>query len=218
MSKKKFDSYEWSEFMNQFFDRTGYEMWHDGADPSVVLKLNAEELKEAENMLIESTKEDGMWPTLGLVLMKSKKVVPLLKEKLDSNSDIIRIRAADALEQIEDTGEFISILIDELFNAPSSYDRLEAAMILRKYPTERVVEALLNGMTDIDYLVRYHSSESVLKIYGLPPDISGHKEIFKYICSKSDKEEPIPEDYAKAVSLMKDVLKDKRFTDYLNKK
>ncbi len=218
MSNKKFDSQAWKRFVNEFFDRSDYMQWHDGIDASVLLALNAEELIEAEDMLIQSTKKDGMWPTVGLGLIKSKKAITVLRDKLDSPSDIIRIRVADALEQIEGTGEFIPTLIDELLSAPSSYDRLEAAMLLRKYPTELVVEALYKGMTDIDYLVRDHSSESLLNIFGLPDDISVYKEIYKYICSEDDNEEPIPEDYATAISLLKDLFKDKRFTDYLNKK
>ncbi len=218
MSNKKFDSQAWKRFVNEFFDRSDYMQWHDGIDASVLLALNTEELIEAEEMLIQSTKKDGMWPTVGLGLIKSKKAIPVLRDKLKSPSSIIRIRVADALEQIEGTGEFIPILIDRLFNAGSEYDRFEAAMDLRKYPTEPVVEALYKGMTDDDYLVRDHSSESLLNIYGLPDDISEYKDIYKYICSEDDIGGPIPEDYATAVSLMKDLLKDRKFTDYLKKK
>lgn len=124
----------WETFMNEFFKRSSYIQWHDGIDPSVLLKLSKEELAEAEDLLIDSVKNGGMWPTVGLATIKSEKAIPVLKEKLKTSKGILKIRIADALEKIEGTRDYLRILIEELRENPSPYDRLEATMNLGDYP------------------------------------------------------------------------------------
>lgn len=150
--------------MYEFFDRDNYIMWHEGVNPEVVLELKGEELREAEDLLIDSVKKDGMWPTNGLVVLKSKKAVPVLKEKLRSNlSSVIRIRVAYALEKIDGTGEFIDILIEELLGTHFWGDKIETAMLLKEFPSEKVRDALYKSMVDSEYLVRKHSGDSLLE-------------------------------------------------------
>lgn len=213
MAKKKeqqFNSPAWNRFMNEFFDRSDYMQWHDGIDPNVVLQLNQEEKTVAEYMLIELMQKDGQWPTRGLGMMKSKKAIPALKEKLENSNGIIRLRVAFALEQIEEDGKYIKYIIHELKENPSPYDRFEAAMNLREFPTEEAIEALFDGMTDKDYLVRYHSSDSILYIYGFNPDVFEQKEIFNEIRSKKEGKKTRKEDYLKAVKLMTDLVQNKK--------
>ena len=214
--KEKKRSHEWGRFMYQFFDRTPYMMWHDGVDANVVLELKDEELKEAEDLLIESAREDGMWPTRGLAVLKSKKSISMLKEKLSMNpSSIIKIRVAYALEKIEGTGEHVNLLIEELLSAPFWGDRIEAAMLLKEFPSETVRDALYKGMMDPDYLVRNHSGDSLLGIHGLEPEICEHQEIFKNLCADKKELKNAPELHAKAVELLKEKLKDKKLKKYL---
>jgi hypothetical protein len=102
MKKKK--SPNWQIFMNEFFERSSYMQWHDGIDPSILLKLSKEELAQAEDLLIKSVKNDGMWPSVGLATIKSEKALPVLKEKLKKSKGALKIRIANALEKIEEIG------------------------------------------------------------------------------------------------------------------
>ena len=222
-SKKKRSS-EWGNFYYEFFGRSAYEQWHDGIDPNVVLALKGEEREEAEKMLIQSAKEGGMWPTKGLAVMKSKKALPVLKNRLAKlNYGVERIRVAEAIVIIEENAENVAIILDELDNNPSPYDRLEAAMVLRKFPRQDVVDALYKAVMDPDYLVRNHASESLLAIHGLPADIASYDEIFIYICYDEDyvkragdkldpklKGKDVDIVHAQAVKMLKDLFKDKK--------
>lgn len=161
--------------------------WHDGVNPDVVLNLEGEERDEAEDLLIQSIKEGGMWPTKGLAVMKSKKAVPILKEQLKkAGYGSIRIRLAEALALIEEAPEYVDILIDELKNTPSEYARLEAARLLRKFPRADVVDALYGAIMDPSYLVRSHATESLLAIHGLTTSIPEYKEFVQFIYYSED--------------------------------
>jgi hypothetical protein len=61
-----------------------------------------------------------------------------------------------------------------------------------------VIAALYDAVSDEDYLVRNHASESLLAIHELEPMISGHKEIFHLICTDIDPEKNITEKDAAA--------------------
>jgi len=210
----RFNSNEWNWFVHEFFERSDYMQWHDGVDPSVVLKLNDEERELAEDLLIESMKENAQWPTRALAMMKSKKAIPTLKEKLKNSWGIIRLRVAFALEKIEENGEYIKYILHELRENASPYDRLEAAMNLREFPTPEVIEALYAGMLDEDYLVRNHSSDSLLGIHGFPPDVYKQKKIFDLIRTEKEKGKTTSEDYKLAVKLMKEKVKNRKPKPY----
>ncbi|NVM02467.1 MAG: HEAT repeat domain-containing protein [Candidatus Helarchaeota archaeon] len=212
--EKKKRSSEWHRFMYEFFERSAYEQWHDGVNPNVVLDLVGEEREEAENMLIESVQKGGMWPTDGLAALKSKKALPILKKKLNNAPPPTNVRIAEAIEEIEGSGEYVSVIIDELLTGGSPYDRLEAAMVLRKFPTQEAIIALFKGVLDPDYLVRNHSSESLLAIHGFEPEISKHREIFKLICADEERSggQNLVELYEKAAEMLKKLFKNKKRT------
>ena len=158
-----------------------------------------------------------MWPTRGLAALKSKKAIPVLKKKVENSQGIIRLRNAFALEKIQQEGKYLPVIIEELKNNPSHYERLEAAMNLRHFPSQQAVQALYEGVRDKEYLVRYHCSESLLKIYGLVPDIAQHDEVFSYIVRESKDGQNTEEEYAKAVKLLKEKFKNKTLKPYTNK-
>ncbi len=214
----------WNRFYYEFFERSAYEQWHDGINPNVVLELKGEERAEAEDLLIKDVKKGGMWPTKALGLLKSKKALQVLKDELKKYAfHVLRIRLAEAIEEIEESGDYVSVIIDELLNDPSEYTRLEAAMVLRKFPRQDVIDALYKGVMDKDYLVRNHASESLLKIHSLNPSISEYKEIFQCICFDKNFEknyqgkEPLKyrgKDYdivhAEAVNMLKKLFETKK--------
>jgi len=172
--------------MDNFFGDP-YMMWHDGIDPTSVCGLEGAERDQAEDMLIESMKEGSYWAPMGLRELRSQKAVPLMKEMLPSIEGVLLIEIAIALNVIEDTLEYNPYILHVLREYPSPYTRLKAAMKLRDFPTPEVIEALFDAVSDEDYLVRNHASESLLAIHGLQPTISEHKEIFQLIIVDYDK-------------------------------
>lgn len=189
--------------MEEFFNKSIYYQIHNGVGylPEVILDLDDKEKAEAEDLLIESVKKGDMWPTKGLACLKSKKALPILKEKIKNSPPVLRIRIAAAIEDIEGSGEYIPVLISEFLSARTS-DRVEAAMVLGNYPTQEVIDALFKGIMDPNYLIRNHSADSLLKIHGFKPYISEYKKIFECIMSSSTKELN-----AKAVELLKNLFK-----------
>nr|MDO8113865.1 tetratricopeptide repeat protein [Candidatus Sigynarchaeota archaeon] len=132
-------------------------------------------------MLIASL-PGGMFAPNGLALLHSEKAVPALEKALETaGMGVIRIRVADALEQITMSGRYVPVLIECLRSCPSEFDRLEAAMALKNYNRPDVENALLDAVADIDYLVRYHASNSLLWLHGLLEDISSYEAIFDKI-------------------------------------
>ncbi|MHA1299158.1 MAG: HEAT repeat domain-containing protein [Candidatus Helarchaeota archaeon] len=222
MPKKR--SAAWERFYYEFFGRSGYEQWHDGVDPDVVLDLKGEEREEAEDLLIKSAEKGEMWPTKGLIVLKSKKALPLLKKQLKNlGYGVQRIRVAEAIVSIEENTENVAVLIDELHNNPSPYDRLEAAMVLKNFPRQDVVDALYKAIMDPDFLVRNHAAESLLAIHGISSKIADYDEIFTYICydeefakEAGDNLDPKlrGKDYdmvhSQAIKMLKDLFKDKK--------
>ena len=162
-------------------------MWHDGIDPTSVCGLEGAERDQAEGMLIESMREGSHYAVMGLRELRSEKAVSIMKEMLPSAQGNLLIEIAIALNVIEDTLDYNQYLLHVLREYPSPYIRLRAAMKLRDFPTPEVIEALFDAVSDVDYLVRNHASESLLAIHGLQPTISEHKEIFKLIIVDYDK-------------------------------
>jgi hypothetical protein len=62
-------------------------------------------------------------------------------------------------------------------------------MALAHYePTVELIAALMQGMQDDEYLVRYHSTNSLLRYGGSTTEVSQDKELFAQIASESTRE------------------------------
>jgi hypothetical protein len=173
-------SRDWEYFIDNFFGDP-YMMWHDGIDTKSVLRLEGQEREDAEQMLIEELQQGNYWAAMGLRELKSTKAIPLLKNHLNSSNGKLIIEAAVALNVIEHTTDYTSHIIDVLKRSVAWMHRLDAARVLREFPTPEVLEALYSALLDPEYLVRNHASESILLIYGLEPTIATHSDIFDHI-------------------------------------
>jgi HEAT repeat protein len=187
-----------------------YTMWHDDIDPTSAKVLKGEEREKGEEMLIESMKEGSFWAPMGLREMGSKKAVPEMKEIIDHSYDRLQLEIAYALNVLEKTIEYVPHIIQILKNS-GSWNRMVAARMLRHYNTPEVVEALFASVEDLDYLVRNHSCESLLTIYGLPASTSEYKEIFADIIFHYDLEDEesmkkARKRYKRAAEMLRDLI------------
>lgn len=196
--------------MDNFFGNP-YMMWHDGINPAAAAYLKGEEREQGIDMLIESMNEGSYWAPMGLREMRAERAIASMKEQLPRSYDRPRIEIAHALNVLESTNEYIPVIIEVLQKAPFWSSRMSAAIMLRQYNLPEVVDALYESMLDPDYLVRNHSSESLLHIHGLQPTISEHKEIFAEMIVEFDPkdEESIINartHYERSVTLLKELI------------
>jgi HEAT repeat protein len=183
--------------MENFFGDP-YMMWHDGIDTKSVCLLEGAERDQAESMLLESLESGYHYAAMGLRELKSQRAIPIMKRLLEKVGSDLKIQIVVALNVIEDTTEYTPYLIQVLTDNRSPYVRLNAAVELRRFPTDNAIHALFDSVsTDPDYLVRNHASESLLYIYGFEPTISEHKEIFRLICTDFDPKDETS--YSKAI-------------------
>ena len=206
-------SRQWDYFMSNFFGDP-YMMWHDGIDPTAACILEGAERDQAEAMLIKSMEEGSHYAVMGLRELRSEKAVPLMKQMLEKVSADLLIEIAVALNVIENTTDYNHYIITVLLEYPSPYVRLNAARKLRDFPTPEVIAALYDAVSDIDYLVRNHASESLLAIHGFEPMISDHTEIFGFICTDPDPEKNVPPKatarYKRAENMLKSLFEKER--------
>lgn len=206
-------SYNWDRFYESFFGDP-YMAWHDGLDVDALHSLTSEEREEAERLLLDALKKsDDYRPIVGLGVLRSKKALPRLKEKLKGLSGRALVDAASALRKIEGDDRFAEYTIRVLKHDYSEYDRLWAAMELRYFKTQEVVEALFEAVKDPSYLVRYHACDSLLFLHGFKPHVAEYPEIFDNITTPSDfgsipKEEDFNR-YERAVKQLKDLFERK---------
>jgi len=144
--------------------------------------LTSEEKEEAEHLLIEALQKSNDYrPIVGLGELRSKKALPILKEKLNHLRGKALVDAASALRKIENDDSYSENIILVLKNDASFYNRLVAAIELRHFKTPEVVKALFEAVKDPEYLFRNHACESLLSLHGFKPEIAEHEEIFQNI-------------------------------------
>jgi len=200
--------------MENFFGDP-YMMWHDGIDAQSVCLLEGAERDQAESMLIESMESGSHYAAMGLRELKSQRAIPSMKRLLEKVGSDLKIQIAVALNVIEDTDEYTPHLIQVLQYNGSQYVRLNAAIVLRRFPTDDTIQALYESVsTDPDYLVRNHASESLLHIHGFKPIISEHREIFQLICVEFDPKDKdsyheATKHYTQAASMLRDLFEKK---------
>ena len=181
-------SAEWNYFLENYYGNP-YMMWHDGIDETSVLPLKGEEREKAEDMLIHSLEEGSHYGAIGLREMRSTKAVPILEEQLDQTTGTLAVEIAVALCMIKNTLEYVPHILAALKMSPFWSDRIRAAISLRRFPTDEVVNALFESVAkDRDYLVRNHASETILFLHGLEPSISMYKDIFKHLIIEFEKD------------------------------
>jgi HEAT repeat protein len=200
--------------MENFFGDP-YMMWHDGIDSRSICLLEGAERDQAESMLIESMESGSHYAAMGLRELRSEKAIPVMKRLLEKVGSDLRIQIAVALNVIEDTDEYTPHLVEVLQHSSSPYVRFNAAIELRRFPTEDTIRVLFESVsTDPDYLVRNHSSESLLYIHGFKPIISEHREIFRLICVEFDPKDEssyqeATKQYARAAEMLKSLFENK---------
>lgn len=186
----------WEEFKERIFG-TPYMIWHDGVG-DYSRELAREDPDHVRKMLQEGLSNDDYVAVEALKQVNLPEFIPDLLLRLPNVKGKFQIELATMLQEklAPSDDRFAKVVIHELLY-PSWLMRIDAAILLRKFPASFVTGALLERVThDSDYLVRYHSAESYLKVLGIKPaSIFEHEEIFPLIISPGEGKKQTQDDF-----------------------
>jgi len=173
----------WADFRLEVFGEP-YMVWHDGAsfdeiaerfhdDPARVLELLRAGIREGDALAGEAAR--NLEPTESQL----PEIRALLEEELPAASGGTRSEIATSLHALGGPAELAQHVADVLLGVDHWGVRIDAAMRLTSFaPTARLVEAAAAGVRDSDYLVRYHSANTLLHWAGRTGEISDDDELF----------------------------------------
>jgi len=174
---------DWAAYRQAVFGDP-YMVWHDGADfseiarrfredPGLVLRMLRAGIRENDAVAAEAAR--NLEPTEDQVAA----IAELLEEELPAATGGTRSEIATSLHTLGGPAELAQHVVDVLLGADHWGVRLEAAIRLAGFaPTPALVEAAEAGVRDDDYLVRFHSANTLLRWAGRDEDISDDEELF----------------------------------------
>ena len=165
----------------------GYEVFHDGPDPTRLRDLEGEPKAEAERMLRRGL---AACSTLAVSAIRDagwRDLVPDLTLAVGFTGESeFRARVIVALEALGSRIDFSDRLIAVL-SSGSMEARMTAAIGARQFSLERFRVPLLERVRkDPAWLVRYHAAESLFALADIyPRQLSGHPALMTAVAGKS---------------------------------
>ena len=177
----------WADFRLTTFGEP-YMVWHDGADFGQLLVE-----WERDPDLVEAMLLDGLAQGDPLAA-EAIRELPLDEAAAERLIDALRAAPWGAAMAVEVGQSLARLTGDEAHTEAVAAvltsdehwgDRLDAAMALARFtPTSSLISALERGLIDDEYLVRYHSANSLLAYGGVEqPDISTLDDDFAVVVS-----------------------------------
>jgi HEAT repeat protein len=183
----------WADYRLEAFGEP-YMVWHDGpdftqfrataqADPGTAQRVLLEGLAEGDPLAAQAIAEADFPTGVRAGMIRA------LSAAIDRSNSTFRVRVAEALTRLTTEQRWSSAIVDVLHGGPFWGDRVDAAMALGHYtPTTELIAALMRGMQDEEYLVRYHAANALLRYGGSSADVSEDKELFVQIANESTPE------------------------------
>ena len=169
-------SADFDRFLKSNFFGDGFSAAHDGPDIHLLKALRGDELAKAEVLLIKALPDSRA--VIGLGEIRSQKAAEPIRKLI--RDPRVSTEAAVALFLIARDTSGADSIINTLKDQRNPWSkRLDAAVALRHFKSEKVANALLDALNDPEKLVRYHASTSLLILYGQmePNDITTTPEI-----------------------------------------
>ncbi len=167
-------------------------VWHDGPDFTRLVGLARSTPAEVARMLTAGVEAGDPLAAQSIAALADADLVPdgaeaLLRAVAPTATELMLVRVAQALHVL--TGEeswatpIATVLTSEAFWGV----RIDAAMALAAFtPTPALLDALARGVRDDEYLVRYHSANTLLRYAGDSKEISDHPDLFDKVTSDAD--------------------------------
>ncbi len=181
----------WTSWRNGVFGDP-YMVWHDGPDFTRLVGLARSTPAEVARMLTAGVEAGDPLAAQSIAALADADLVPdgaeaLLRAVAPTATELMLVRVAQALHVL--TGEeswatpIATVLTSEAFWGV----RIDAAMALAAFtPTPALLDALARGVRDDEYLVRYHSANTLLRYAGDSKEISDHPDLFDKVTSDAD--------------------------------
>ena len=173
----------WSEFRLEMFGEP-YLVWHEGADFAAILRRYRSDPAEVAAQLSAGLAMGDNVAAQAMGEIGDVRFVPELRRAFETQPGDVCVSAALAYLRITGDQSASTAVCAVLAGDPSEFVRSTAARALRKFAaTSALIDAAAAGVRDPDYLVRFHSADSLLAFAGKAPDISSNKLLFSRLTS-----------------------------------
>lgn len=184
----------WADVRNELFGEP-YMVWHDGpefsglreawrTEPEALLEQLFAGMAEGDGLASQSLAELEPAPT-GETL---RAVVAALEQHLAGSPPGARVRIRMSLLRLTGDAKW-ALPVAEVLDGGASHwgDQIDAAMALRDVePAPELRAALLHGVVDPEYLVRYHSANTLRHWNGLEGAVESDDAMFTDLTKDDD--------------------------------
>jgi hypothetical protein len=184
----------WTLWRNDVFGDP-YMVWHEGPDFRRLLQLAKTAPAEVAQMLTAGVGAGddvaaGSFAALADAGLAPRGAEALLRTALPAATGAFRIRVVQALHRLTGDESWATPIASVLASKTYWGDRIDAAMALAGFaPTPELIEVLAQGVCDADYLVRYHSANTLLRYAGrAKKDIYAYRTLFNKIAGPREGE------------------------------
>lgn len=186
MSESSAPGAGWAAYRQESFGEP-YLVWHDGpdftefqerfaADPALATRMLRAGIAEDDALAAQTPRE------LTLTEPQRAELVTMLREALTAASSGVRLEAGASLFALTGDATWSAPVVEVLRSTVHWSVRIDAAIRLKAFPpTPELVAALAEGVRDREYLVRYHSANTLLRWAGRTEEISDDKELFRLL-------------------------------------
>lgn len=178
---------DWWVYRREVFGEP-YMVWHDGADfteiarryaadPSAVLSKLAVSFSLNDDLAARAARYLEPNPQRPNVAQRTE-IVAMLEAALSGASDSTRVEVAASLYALGGCAELAQHIVQVLNSSNRKFVRVDAARRLAVFaPTPELIAAVAAAVQDPEYLVRYHSANTLLRWAGRTGMISDDKRL-----------------------------------------
>jgi len=184
---------DWAAYRQEAFGEP-YLVWHDGPDftefasrfdqdPALATRMLAAGVAEGDALAAQTPRE------LRLTDEQRAGFVRLLRDALPRANAGVRLEAGASLFALTGDPEWSAPVVEVLGSAVFWGVRIDAAIRLKAFPpTPELVAAVAEAVRDPEYLVRYHSANTLLRWAGRTEEISEDGELFGLLVDEAGPE------------------------------
>lgn len=190
MSETSAADTDWAAYRQESFGEP-YLVWHDGpdfaefrerfaADPEKATRMLRAGIAEGDALAAQTPRE--------LTLTEPQRIgfVAMLREALPTTNAGVRLEAGASLFALTGDPTWSAPVVEVLGSTVHWGIRIDAAIRLTAFPpTTDLIAAVAEGVRDPEYLVRYHSANTLLRWAGRTEEISDDRELFRLLVDEA---------------------------------
>jgi hypothetical protein len=176
----------WTQWRDDVFGDP-YTVWHEGPEFTRLVDLARSQPDEVAHKLAEGLTEEDPVAAQAIAALAELDLAPppaeaQLKAAATTATETFLIRVAQTLHTLTND-ESWAVPITSVLTSDAFWGvRVDAALALSAFtPTQALIEALTKTTADDEYLVRYHSANTLLTYAGEPKSIGDQGKLFDQI-------------------------------------